>query len=288
MTNQPATRTVTTPPNVVDLDEVVVTGYIDNSYFDFASLFWLFNSDSYFDNMYTNIDPSTFDWILNGGNNINTSPVVSNPVTMVTVDSVVNNLVDTCLKAAFDKLTSDKLKGQLNKLYQQTFVGTGKKHNLEIIQTPHVYDPNGNEVASISHIKSGDATTWVIEMSGSLDNYPLEIFGNIISHEMVHGFLQMNDLDFTVNSAFADPHKEMLDKWICQTQELLVEAFGIPANDALALSLTGYDDVLNNSVNGSFKLNMISWINSKYSINLTQAEQVSDQYFNKLKGTVCH
>ncbi len=206
---------------------------------------------------------------------------------IVEVDSVVNSLTDTCLRAAFNMLTSGKLKNQLNKLYQETFVGIGKKHNLEIVQVPHIY-VNGVEVASASHVKSNDANTWVIEMSGSLDYYPLEIFGNMISHEMVHGFLQMNNLDFTIGSVFADSHKEMLDRWIIQTKELLTEAFGMPANDALALSLTGYDDVLRDRVTGQFKQGMSDWIASKYSINLNQAEQISDQYFNKLKGTVCH
>jgi hypothetical protein len=206
---------------------------------------------------------------------------------VVEVDSVVNSLTDTCLRAAFNMLTSDKLKNQLNKLYLETFVGIGKKHNLEIVQVPHIY-VNGVEVASASHVKSNDANTWVIEMSGSLDYYPLEIFGNMISHEMVHGFLQMNNLDFTIGSVFADSHKEMLDRWIIQTNELLTEAFGMPANDALALSLTGYDDVLRDRVTGQFKQGMSDWIASKYSINLNQAEQISAQYFNKLKGTVCH
>jgi hypothetical protein len=206
---------------------------------------------------------------------------------IVEVDSVVNSLTDTCLRAAFNMLTSDKLKNQLNKLYLETFVGIGKKHNLEIVQVPHIY-VNGVEVASASHVKSNDANTWVIEMSGSLDYYPLEIFGNMISHEMIHGFLQMNNLDFTIGSVFADSHKEMLDRWIIQTKELLTEAFGMPANDALALSLTGYDDVLRDRVTGQFKQGMSDWIASKYSINLNQAEQISDQYFNKLKGTVCH
>jgi hypothetical protein len=125
-------------------------------------------------------------------------------------------------------------------------------------------------------------------MSGSLDNYPLEVFGNMISHEMVHGFLQMNNLDFTIGSVFAVPHKEMLDKWISQTQNLLIEAFGMPANDALALSLSGYDDILTNQVTGAFKQDMINWISSKYSINLIQADAITTQYYNKLKGTICH
>lgn len=192
------------------------------------------------------------------------------------------------MNAAFNTITVAKLTNQLSKLYQQTFVGVGKTHNLKIIQLDHIYDINGTEIASASHVASGDPSTWVIEMSGSLDNYPLEVFGNMISHEMVHGFLQMNNLDFTIGSVFAVPHKEMLDKWISQTQNLLIEAFGMPANDALALSLSGYDDILTNQVTGAFKQDMINWISSKYSINLIQADAITTQYYNKLKGTICH
>lgn len=184
-------------------------------------------------------------------------------------------------------ITSSKLTNQLSKLYQQTFVGVGKTHNLKIIQLDHVF-VNGIEVPAASHVASGDASTWVIEMSGSLDNYPLEIFASFISHEMIHGFIQMNNLDFNISSVAGNAHYDMLNNWIGQTQSLLVDAFGIPSNDALALSLTGYDDLLNNETNPSFTQDVRNWMNFKYGLNITLAEQITDQYLNKLKGTLCH
>ena len=204
------------------------------------------------------------------------------------MESVTDSLTQECLKNAFNKITAEKLKVSINKLYQQTFVGINKVHNLQIKEASSIQDPLGIQVPARSARSSTDSTLWIIELNSGFNvQFTEEVWGIIIAHELVHSFIDMNDLDFGPASSFSSSHQTMLDKWILQLQELMVEAFGISTNDALALSLQGFDDILMNT-SGDFKQDMKDWINTTYSINLVDAGQIMDEYMAQTKGTKCN
>lgn len=208
----------------------------------------------------------------------------------VTVDSVNNELTQICILNAFNAITSAKLKNQLAKLYQETFVGVGKVHNLLIGEVSSIPDPSNpnNQLVARSVPDYTNSSTWVIDINSGFEHeFTTELWGSVILHEMVHGFIKKNNLDFYPSSMFDGSHQQMLDKWITQIQGALVESFGMSTTDALALSLEGFDEILKDDVSGSFRNDMILWIQNKYSIDLATASQIADQYYNKTKGTVC-
>ncbi len=281
----PATNSTTTFGPSITLDQVIVIGYIVHTEIDFGSLYWFFNQSSYFIGWYTDFDLSLYS---NGSGNSTPIPDI-NPVRLVTVDSVVNTVTDTCMNNAFLKLTANNLKNVLNKLYQQTFVGINNVHNLSIEPAGSIPNPvTGNQLPARSFRDIVNTNTWVIELNtGFSGQFTQELWGSIILHELIHGFIQKNDLDFNSYSTFSNTHEEMLSNWVLQMQQSLMEAFGISPENALALSLEGFDDVLKDEVSNTFKADWKAWVQQNYVIDLTTAQQIADGYYTGVKGTKC-
>ncbi len=62
-------------------------------------------------------------------------PIEDEPITTVSVHSITNTINPNfpCLRAAFDDVTAPRLINCIYNLYNETFVGTHKVHNLEIL-----------------------------------------------------------------------------------------------------------------------------------------------------------
>lgn len=203
--------------------------------------------------------------------------------TVVTVDSVTSYLTQPCLIDALNAISDTTLKNQLTKLYQQTFVGIGKTHSLLISQVASTY----NQFPGQSHPYPGSTSTWEIQLNSGYNHlFTKELWGSIILHEMVHGFIQKNDLDFSPTSQFSNSHEIMLQKWITQLQSALVESFNISENDAFALSIAGFDDILDET-SPTFKNALRNWVDQNFPINYDQAVTITDKYLNQTSGTIC-
>jgi len=270
--------------SVVTMDEVIVTGTIGQQNIFLISLWWLSNLSSFagqyesFPGNYTQEQQAPEQ---SGGG--------GDPIIIVTIDSVNNSLTDTCMLEAYNKISTSTLTNFISKLYQKTFVGVSKNHNLSIEPTSSIQDPiTGNQLAARSFRESPNSDTWVIELNtGFAGQLTQEIWGSIIIHELIHGFIQKNELDFNPQSLFTNAHEIILSEWITQMQECLVESFGIPPSDALALSLEGLDDVLKNLTTNTFKSDMTIWVQQNYSINLAAASNIADDYYTGVKGIKC-
>jgi hypothetical protein len=280
--NNQITSSANTNPTVVTLDEVIVTGYIQQQSFNLLSYWWLFNSSNYA-GQYESVE--SIEEALATGQGGGGGNFVIEPVIIVTIDSVVKILTQPCLNNAFEAISSNKLTNELSKLYQQTFVGLGHVHNLVIKQVPTTF----NNYPAQSHPMAGQTSTWEIQLnSGFQGQFTQELWGSMILHELVHGFIQKNNLNFGPTSQFEDAHSIMLDKWIVQIQSALVESFGMSSTNALALSLSGFDEILTKEgVSGDFKQQWVSTIQNKYGINLFNADAIQNQYINKTLGSPC-
>jgi hypothetical protein len=98
----------------------------------------------------------------------------------------------------------------------------------------------------------------------------------------------MNDLGFNSSSTLSMAHQQMLDNWIVQIKSALVESFNMSSEDALALSLEGFDDILKDKVGQSFRDDMKAWMQSKYNVSLTDAATLAHKYYTGEKGIKCN
>lgn len=215
-----------------------------------------------------------------------TTPCPSVPA-IISIEIVTNELTKPCQINAFNKVTSTRLKNALINMYTETFVGTSSTHNLTLNTVTDILDPNGNHIPGRSEASLVLPNTWIINLNGGLIGLTEELWGNVILHEMVHGFIRKNNLNFTPSSQFGNLHKIMLDSWIIKIKNALMESFQISEADALALSLEGFDDVLRDEVTNEFKVNMKAWMHIKYNVDLNAASQIADQYYQGIKGTPC-
>ncbi len=209
------------------------------------------------------------------------------PQSPVNVNSIENYLTDPCKISAFDKLTSTRLKNCLFNLYSQSFVGNNSTHNLRIEEVPIIPLPNGGMAPAASTNPLNLPNTWVILLSSSLPHLTQELWGSLILHELVHGFIRKNNLSFYPSSAFSDLHAIMLNNWILEIKEALKESFNISDEDALALSLEGFDDVLRQETSNTFISDMKTWMHNLYGVDLNQMSNIADDYYSGTKGTRC-
>ncbi len=201
-----------------------------------------------------------------------------------------SHLTDPCHIAAFDKIGADKLKAELVKMYTETYVGTNKVHNLSIWSTSNVPGSNGQGVVLAgSAVDPTKPNTWEIDLS-------IDKLGNVLSeeawvgmilHELVHSFIEKNNIGFNPFDRNNTHHTTMLNNWVTQIKDALKEICGMPDADALALALRGFDDVLKDPATGQFKPEMITKIQEMFGVNLNDAKILADQYYNGQKGTVC-
>ena len=213
-----------------------------------------------------------------GGGGENEPPII-------TVDSVTNEITQPCLQNAFDAITSDKMKNELSKLYQQTFVGNNNVHNLLIGEVSDIYPNHG---LAASHVDPNNPHLWIIDLNSGYDHlFTQELWGSVILHEMVHGFILKNNLNFSQTIGFSTSHEIMLDRWIIQLKDAMKDIFGLTDIDALALSLEGFDDILKDDVSGQFRDDMKTWMQTKYNVDINQMAQIADAFTTQVKGTPC-
>lgn len=104
----------------------------------------------------------------------------------VSVDNVTINISQQCILNAINKLTSNKLKNYIAQLYNQTFVGNGIHQNLIINQV----NSTVNNYPAQSHPLFGSTNTWEIQVNDGYEHvFTEEVWGSIILHELVHGFI---------------------------------------------------------------------------------------------------
>ena len=218
------------------------------------------------------------------------TPIPPLPPVPVSVTTVTVDLHQQCLVEAYNKITSNKLKNALIRMYMETYVGTGNVHNLLIEEVSYIPDSQNPGVSLLSQSTAdvADPTTWVIDLSGNYEHqFTQELWGSIIYHELVHSFIKKNNLGFDPFSVLDQAHKTMLNKWISQLRDAIKEAFNIPLTDALALSLEGFDDILKDPVTHEFKPEMVVWIQGLYGQDLGAASTLAQDYYTGAKGTRC-
>jgi len=79
----------------------------------------------------------------------------------------------------------------------------------------------------------------------------------------------------------------MLNNWILEVRDALVEAFLMTPEDALSLSLDGFDDILRPEVPTQFTIDMQAWVEATYSVDLNEITHTADQYCDGTKGLKC-
>jgi hypothetical protein len=212
----------------------------------------------------------------------------SGSVSIINVDSVINLLDSTCFIQFVNAIGDDKLKSELVKLYQNTFTGIGSTHNIKFKQEYNLLF-NGQPIPAKSYQDPTSPNTWVVVLNSNYSNSgTYESWGQTILHELIHGFIRKNNLNFTqATPNFTQEHKDMLSSWVYQMKDALMELYSMPPADALALCFDGIDDVLKNEVSGTFRQSMINWVQNTYNVNLIQASALSDKYYTGEKGTKC-
>lgn len=227
-----------------------------------------------------------------GGGGWTPIPIEDEPIPTISVYSITNTINPNfpCLRAAFDDVTAPRLRNCIYNLYNETFVGTNKVHNLEILSRPELLDDNGSPVPAKSRVKPNDNNTYQIALNEYMGlNFTKEYWSSVILHELVHGFIQKNALDFTPSSQFQNIHQIMLTTWVGDIKEALLDIYpSMSMQDALCLAINGMSDMLTGDVNNTFKYEMTLWMEQYYNVNSTMLGQVADAYSNGTKGTPCN
>lgn len=213
----------------------------------------------------------------------------SNNVLVMSVTETINPNFP-CLKDAFNSVTSSLLTNCINQLYQDTYVGTNKIHNLEVTTVPNLFAPNGDEVESKSRVKDNEINTYEIALNSNFGHdFTEEFWSSVILHELVHSFIQKNNLNFTPTAQFTNAHEIMLTKWVNRIKEALMEIYpGMTENDALCLSINGMSDILKMDVTNTFKNDMILFMEQHYNQNATTLGSTATAYKSGTKGTICN
>jgi len=139
-----------------------------------------------------------------------------------------------------------------------------------------------------SHVDPNNPNLWIIDLNSGYDHlFTQELWGSVILHEMVHGFILKNNLNFSQTIGFSTSHEIMLNRWIVQLKDAMKDIFGLTDIDALALSLEGFDDILKDDVSGQFRDDMKTWMQTKYNVDINQMAQIADAFTTRTKGTPC-
>ncbi len=213
----------------------------------------------------------------------------SNNVSVTSVTETIDSNLP-CLKDAFNSVTGVLLTNCINRLYQDTYVGTNNVHNLEVTTAPNLYTPSGIQVEAKSKVKNNDANTYQIFLNSDLGHqYTEEFWSSVILHELVHSFIQKNNLNFTPTAQFSNSYEIMLTKWVNRIKEALMEIYaGMTENDALCLSINGMSDILLMDETNTFKGEMILFMEQHYNQNATTLGATATAYKNGTKGTQCN
>jgi hypothetical protein len=208
---------------------------------------------------------------------------------LVTVDSVSKVLIDSCLIKVVNGITESKIKNQVVKLFNQTYVGTGNVANIRFIENGSLLNADGSPRAAKSSIDAS-TYTWVISLNPNYSsNASTAFWGSAIIHELVHSFISIYKTQNPPLSEF-EQHEIIFRKWINQMSEFLQETYGISEMDANSLAIGGLDSVLKEEVNGDyvFKQKYDNMCQTKYGITLQAAQDKRNEYKAGTAGTACN
>ncbi len=181
---------------------------------------------------------------------------------LVRVDSINNLLQSPCFLQFVNSIGNGKLTTEVIKLYQSVFQGTtGNVFNIKFTEETNLRDSWGNEIPAKSRMDPSSSNTWTITLNSSLATMGTkEAWGHVILHEIIHGFIKKNDLDFKTGSIFnSATHCTMLENWIDQMKQAYIDIYSMSESDAKALALDSIDDILRDQVSGAFIQSMRDW-----------------------------
>lgn len=194
------------------------------------------------------------------------------------VESVTNELTDPCKTAAFNAITNDKLQNFVTKFYNNHLVSTDSKFNLVTKEAANI-TVNGHPAAA--YTTSLGNNTWEITISSTYYtaangyNMSQQAWAQVIAHEIVHVAILANNINPGGND-----HAMMFMNFIEPMKDLMMDAFGMNANDALGLALTGMNDLWGYS---DFDQLMFD----KYGKHTADVQATLDLYTKGTGGTKC-
>jgi hypothetical protein len=141
-------------------------------------------------------------------------------ITIVSVDSLINLLTNPCLLSIFNNITETKLKNEIIKLFQQTYIGTGSSVTLKIIEVSSLADPSsGYQIPAQSWLLPSQQE-WGIKINTSFAGTSAkEYIANAVLHEMVHSFVELYQNTTTAPLSDFDSHIIMFEKWVNQIKD---------------------------------------------------------------------
>jgi hypothetical protein len=212
----------------------------------------------------------------------------SRPIANVTVDNVVTNLTNPCLVSVYNKITQPGVTTFINQLFNKAFISYGKDLNVEFDEDNTLTYPNGQPQLSQS-VERFSTNTWVIKINPTFVNTSSQEFiGAGMIHEMVHSFIALYQEYNPANGSFTDPstHTVMLNSWINNMKQLLINSFGINAADATAICLEDISDVLvDDNLTPLPAIN--TFLQTNYNTTVEAAHAIASQYEEGTKGTKC-
>ena len=223
-----------------------------------------------------------------GGGNNSTGAVYT---TIVSVDTIINQLHDSCIIGIFNQITDTAIKNQIVKSFQELYIGYGDKINFKIIEAANVYDDLGQPEGANSWLLPGTPMEFGVRVNLSfVPTHSREYIGLCIIHEIVHSFVQLYTSrtgEILTNDA---SHTIIFETWVNQMRDALVTMFNISNADATALALQGMDDILaeedtNHEYHFVTKFNQFAI--DHYGMSLMDAHQTAQLYINKSLGTSC-
>jgi hypothetical protein len=209
---------------------------------------------------------------------------------LVNVDTVANQLTDSCLKAIVNQITDARLRNEISKLFNQTYIGIGYSVNFKLIQVSNLLDRNGNPQVAQSWLL-GAANEWGVKLNASFTGTSAkEFIGLGVLHEIVHSFVQLYQTNTNEILTDSSSHEIIFSRWVNQMRDGMIEIFGMSTTDATALALQGMDDILSaEDASGNFyfrnSYNQLALNN--YGMSLNTARGIRDQYEAGTKGTRC-
>lgn len=215
----------------------------------------------------------------------------SNPPTSATATS--DSLVNPCLESAKTNLLKSGVSSSLLTGYNANFGGSNPPLKMNYVEDSTV---SYNGVSQIAQSFPGaDGISWTIKLNPSFGHAASQqMIAAEIAHEIGHFFLA----SYRTSIQYSDPtefnrlgtavgqHEWMIVNMTTDIADLLQKQFGLSYIDAMALALSGYDDVFNNTdttLANTYK----NYIASNFNINFSQVYSIANDYMNGIKGNVC-
>lgn len=203
-------------------------------------------------------------------------------VDLVDFGPVINHVTNPCLLNMLSKVNATSMENFVTQLYTTTFEGYGHQLNLTLTEDPNLQyaggtipDPNNTSNVTISFNKT------------FFPNASQEIWANIYIHELIHNFIDQNNLGTNfVHNQFAE-HEQMIMYWVSDAKQLLMQLYpNLSDLDLTGLALGGVQNVLK----GNGYCSDVDWdafLQQKYSITTEQVDSVIGAYENGTAGTNC-